>query len=151
MQGAMRDLRAHLEVLYGARTVPAPHVLQPGPVHHTWVTIGVDGTNRWIRGCVHCALGAPDCGPTNLANWWLFVGAETWKTVFAFDKKTYFDGQLRAAATAELPHNDRGWQAPLFFLWASGKAHVLLDGGDGNGVPPRGGRLLAFRSDSPPQ
>ena len=68
MHGAMCDLRARVELLCGAWTVPAPHVLQPGAHHYTWVTIGVDGTNRWNRGYVHCALGAPRCGPTNLAS-----------------------------------------------------------------------------------
>ena len=91
MHGAMCDLWARV---YGARTVPAPHVLQPGAHHYTWVTIGVDGTNRWNRGYVHCALGALGCGPTNLASWWLFEGTETWKKVFALQNECDFDGQL---------------------------------------------------------
>ena len=73
IHGAMWDLWARVDLLYGARTVPAPHVLQLGAHHHTWVTIGVDGTNRWNRGYVHCALGAPGCGSTNLASWWPFL------------------------------------------------------------------------------
>ena len=131
MHGAMCDLRARVELLYGVRTVPAPHLLQPGAHHYTWVTIGVDGTNRWNRGYVRCALCAPSCRPTNLASWWLFESAETWKTVFALQNECDFDGQLRAAATAKLPQDDGGVRTPLFFLRADGKAHVLLAGVDG--------------------
>ena len=127
--GVMCDLRARTELLYGARTVPAPHVLQPRAQHYTWVTIGVDGTNRWNCGYVHCALGAPSCGPTKLASWWLFEGAETWKTVFALQNECDFDGQLQAAATAKLPQDDARVRAPPFFL----RAYVLLAGGDGFG------------------
>ena len=92
MHGAMCDLRAGVELLYGARTVHAPHVLQPGARHYTWVTIGVDGTNRGNRGCVHCALRALGCGPKNLASWWFFEGAETWRTVSALQNECDFDG-----------------------------------------------------------
>ena len=83
MHGIMCDLRTRVDLLYGARTVRTPHVLQPRAHHSTWVTISVDGTNWWNRAYAHCALGAPSCGPANLDGWWLFEGAETWRTVFA--------------------------------------------------------------------
>ena len=83
MHGALCDLRACVDLLFGARTVRAPRVLQPGAHHYTWVTIGVDRTNWWNRAHVHGALGALGCGITKLASWRLFEGAETWKTVFA--------------------------------------------------------------------
>ena len=108
-----------------------PHVLQLGVHQYTWVIVGVGGTNRWNRGYVHCALGAPGCGPTDLASWWRLEGVETWKTVFALQNQCDFDGQLRAAAIAKLPQDDEGVHASLFFLRANGKAYVLLAGGDG--------------------
>ena len=49
-------------LLYGARTVPATHVLQPRAHDYTWLNIGVDGTNRWNLGYIHCGLGALGSG-----------------------------------------------------------------------------------------
>ena len=76
MQGAFCNLAERLALLYEARPVPTPDTMQAGAQCHTWVTIGVDGTNRWKRAYVHCALAAPGCGPTQLARWWLFEGSE---------------------------------------------------------------------------
>ena len=50
---------------------------------------------------------------------------------FALQSECDFAGQLRGAATAKLPQVDGGGCAPLFFLRADGKAHVLLARGDG--------------------
>ena len=103
MHGTMCDLRARVDFFYGARTVRGPHLLKRGACHYTWVTIGIDGTNGWNRGYVHCALDAPGCGPTNLARWWLFEGAETWTTMFTLQNECDFDGQLQTPATSKPP------------------------------------------------
>ena len=67
MQGAYCNIADRLALLYEARAVRTPEALQPG-AQHTWVTIGVDGTNRWNRAYVHCAVAAPGCVPTQLAS-----------------------------------------------------------------------------------
>ena len=77
MQGAFCNLAERLALLYETRPVPTPD-MQAGAQRHTWVTIGVDGTNQWNRAYVHCAMAAPGCGPTELASWWLLEGSEMW-------------------------------------------------------------------------
>ena len=81
MQGAYCSIAERLALLYEARAVRTPETLQPGAQRNTWVTIGVDRTNRWNGAYVHCAVAAPGCGPTQLASWWLFEGSEMWATV----------------------------------------------------------------------
>ena len=83
MQGAYCNIAERLALLYEVRAVRTPKALQPGAQRNTWVTIGVDGTNRWNRAYVHCAVAAPGCGPTQLASWWLFEGSEMWATVYS--------------------------------------------------------------------
>ena len=95
------------------------------------MTIGVDGTNRWNRAYVHCAVAAPGCGPTQLASWWLFEGSEMWATVYSMQSECDFDTQLRAATALPLPRADGVARSPLFFVRADGKAHIMLAGGDG--------------------
>ena len=131
MQGAYCNIAERLALLYEARAVRTPEALQPGAQRNTWVTIGVDGTNRWNRAYVHCAVAAPGCGPTQLASWWLFEGSEMWATVYSMQSECDFDTQLRAATALQLPHADGVARSPLFFVRADGKAHIMLAGGDG--------------------
>ena len=91
MQGAYCNIAERLALLYEARAVRTPGPLQPGAQRNTRVTIGVDGTNRWNRAYVHCAVAAPDCGPTQLASWWLFEGSEMWATVYSMQSECDFD------------------------------------------------------------
>ena len=93
--------------------------------------IGVDGTNRWNRAYVHCAVSAPGCGPTQLASWWLFEASETRATVYNMQSECDFDTQLRAATALQMPHADGVARSPLFFVRADGKAHIMLAGGGG--------------------
>ena len=95
------------------------------------MTIGVDDTNRWNRGYVHCAVTAPGCWPTQLASWWLFQGSEMWATVYSMQLECDFDTRLPAATALQLPHADGVARKPLFFVRADGKAHIMLAGGDG--------------------
>ena len=97
MQGAYCNIAERLAVLYEARAVRTPESLQPGAQRNTWVTIGVDGTNRWNRAYVHSAVAALGLGPTQLASWWLFEGSEMWATVYSMQSECDFDTQLRAA------------------------------------------------------
>ena len=97
---------------------PPPHMLQLGAHQHTCVTIGVDGTNRRNWGYVRCTLGAPSCGPNDLASWWMFESVEARRTLFSLQNECDCDGKLRAVTMASLPHDDGGLHAPLFFLWA---------------------------------
>ena len=76
MQGAYCKIAERLALLYEARAVRTLEALQPGAQRNTCMTIGVDGTNRWNRAYVHCAVAAPGCGPTQLASWWLLEGSE---------------------------------------------------------------------------
>ena len=46
MQGAYCIIAERLALLYEVRAVRTPEALQPGAHRSTWVTIGVDGTNR---------------------------------------------------------------------------------------------------------
>ena len=131
MQGAYCNIAERLALLYEARAVRTPEALQPGAQRNTWVTIGVDGTNRWNRAYVHCAVAAPGCGPTQLDSWWLFEGSEMWATVYSMQSECDFDTQLRAATALQLPHADGVARSPLFFIRADGKAHIMLAGGDG--------------------
>ena len=131
MQGAYCNIAERLALLYEARAVRTPEALQPGAQRNTWVTIGVDGTNRWNRAYVHCAMAAPGCGPTQLAKWWLLEGSEMWATVYSMQSECDFDTQLRAATALQLPHADGVAHSPLFFVRADGKAHIMLAGGDG--------------------
>ena len=64
MQGAYCNLTGRLALLNKARPVPTMDTMQAGAQHDTWVTIGVDGTNRWNQAYVHYAVAAPGCGPT---------------------------------------------------------------------------------------
>ena len=128
MRGAYCDLPAQLDLMYQARAVLA---MQPGGSRHTWVTIGVDGTNRWNRGYVHDVVVGPWCGSSNQASWWLFEGSEQWATVYGMQLDCDFDAQIRAVAALRLPHTDGVDCEMLFFLLADCKAHVILDGGDG--------------------
>ena len=41
---------------FAAWAPPSPHLLQPNTHVHTWLTMGVDGTNRWKQNYVDCAL-----------------------------------------------------------------------------------------------
>ena len=100
-----------------------PHVLQPGAAHYILVTTGVDGTSRWFRGYVHCALGVPGWGPTNLGSWRLFEGAEKWKMAFALHNECDFDGQLQVAATAKLRKMMEGC-VPLCFPYEQMARHM---------------------------
>ena len=67
-QGAYCNIVERLALLYEARAVHTLEALQPGAQRKTLVTMGVDGTNRWKRAYVHCAVAAPGCGPTQLAS-----------------------------------------------------------------------------------
>ena len=69
MQGAFCNLAERLALLYEARPVPIADTMQAGAQRHTWVTIGVDGSNLWDRASVHYVVAAPGCGPTQLAKW----------------------------------------------------------------------------------
>ena len=130
MQGAYCNVDERLALLYEARAVRTPEVLQPGAQRNTWVTIGVDGTNRWNRAYRNCEVAAPGCGPTQLASWWLLEGSEMWATVYSMQSQCDFDTQLRAATALQLPHADGVTRSPLFFVRADGKAHIMLAGGD---------------------
>ena len=68
MQEAYCNIAERLALLCEARAVCTPEALQPGAQRNTWVTVGVDGPNRWNRAYVHCAVAAPGCGPTQLAS-----------------------------------------------------------------------------------
>ena len=131
MQGAYCNLAEHLALLYKVRPVPTPDTMQAGARRHTWVTIGVDGTNWWNRAYVHYAVAALGCGPTQLASRWLFEGSEMLATVHRMQSDFDFDAQLRVAVALPLPHADGLARSPLFFLQADGKAHIMLAGGDG--------------------
>ena len=72
-----------------------------------------DGTKRWNRAYVHCAVVAPGCGPTHLANWWLFEGSEMWATVYSMQSESDLLTQLRAATALQLPHADRVARSPI--------------------------------------
>ena len=54
-----------------------------------------------------------------------------WATVHSVQSECDFDTQLRAATALQLPHADGVARSPLFFVWADGKAHIMLAGGDG--------------------
>ena len=54
-----------------------------------------------------------------------------WATVYSMQSECDFDTQLRAARALQLPHADGVARSPLFFVWADGKAHIMLAGGDG--------------------
>ena len=131
MQGAYCNIAERLALLYEARAVRTPEPLQAGAQPNTWVTIGVDATNRWNRAYLHCAGAAPGSGPTQLASWWLFEGSEMWATVYNMQSECDFDTQLRAATALQLPHADGVARSPLFFVRADGKDHIMLAGGDG--------------------
>ena len=131
MQGAYCNMAERLALLDEAPAVRTPEALQPGAQRNTWVTIGVDGTNRRNGAYVHCAMAAPGCGPTQLAIWWLFEGSEMWATVYNMQAECDFDTQLRTATALQLPHADGMARSPLFFVRADGKAHIMLAGRDG--------------------
>ena len=104
--------------------------MQPGGSPYIWVTIGVDGTDRWNRVYVHCAVAGPWSGTNDFASWWLFEGSEQWATVYRMQTECNFGAQIRAAPALRLPHVDGVERQPLLFLRADGKAHVILAGGD---------------------
>ena len=64
MQGAFCILAKAWALLYEAGPVPTPDTMQAGAQRHTWVTICLNGTYRWNRAYVHCAVAAAGCGPT---------------------------------------------------------------------------------------
>ena len=140
MQGAYCNIAERLALLHEARAVRTPEALQPGAQRNTWVTIGVDGTNRWNY--VHCAVAAPGCGPTRLASWCLFEGSEMWATVYNMQLEWDFDTQLCVATAAQLPHANGVARNPLFFVRAwQGPHHASRQGllhqeePQGHGVP----------------
>ena len=90
MQGAFCNLADRLALLYQARSVPTPDTMQAGAQRHTWVTIGVYGTNWWNRAYVHCVVAPPGCGPTQHASWVLFEGSEMWATVYHMQSECDF-------------------------------------------------------------
>ena len=130
MQEAFCKLVEGLALLYEACPVPTPDNMQAGAQRHTWVTIGVRGTNRWSRAYVHCVVAAPGSEPTPLASWWLFDGGEMWATVHRMQSECNFHAQHRAVVALQLPHVDGLARSPLFLLRADGKAHIMLAGGD---------------------
>ena len=75
-------------------------------------------------------MAGPWFGPNNLARWWLFEGSGQWATVYRMQNECNFDAQIRAAQALRLHHANRVEHHPLLFLWADGKAHVILAGGD---------------------
>ena len=119
-----------LDLMYQARAVPTPDAMQTGGSRYTWVTIGVDGTNRWNRGDVHCAVFGPWSGPSDVTSWWLFEDNEQWAAVYRMQTEFSFDAQIRAANALCLPHVDGVDREPLLFLRADGKGHVILAGGE---------------------
>ena len=120
MQAACYNLVGRLAFLYEARAVPTPDTLQAGTKVYNGVTIGDDGTNRWNRVYVHCAVVAPGCWPTQPANWWLIEGNQMWATVYHMQSECDFDAHLHAAVALQLPYADGVAQSPLFFLRADG-------------------------------
>ena len=54
-----------------------------------------------------------------------------WATVYNMQSECDFDTQLRAAAALQLQHADGVARSLPFFVWADGKAHIMLAGGDG--------------------
>ena len=131
MQGAYCNIAERLVLLYEARALRTTEALHPGAQRNTWVTFGVDSTNRWNRAYVHCAVAAPACGPTQLGSWWLSEGSKMWATVYSMQSECDFDTQLRAATALQLPHAYGVPRSPLFFVRVDGKAHIMLAGGDG--------------------
>ena len=95
------------------------------------MTTGVAGRKTVKWGLRALCRGAPGGGPTQLASWWLFEGSEMWATVFNMQSECDFDAELRAATALQLPHVDGVARSPLFFVWADGKAHIMLAGGNG--------------------
>ena len=73
--------------------------MQARAEHHTWVAIGVDGTDEWNRVYVHCAPGASGLW-ANTA-WWPFEGR--WATVYRMQSACDFDAQPRAAWPCNCP------------------------------------------------
>ena len=65
MQGTFCALPGRLDSMYQARVVPARYPMQLGGSWYKWVTIAVDGTNRWNRGCIHCAVAGRWCGSSD--------------------------------------------------------------------------------------
>ena len=120
-----------LALLYEARGVRTSEALPRGAQRNSWVTVGVDGTNRWNQAYVYCAVAAPGRGPTQLAGWWLLEGSEMWATMYTMQSESDFDTQLRAATDLELLHADGVAPGHLFFVRVDGKAHIMLAGGDG--------------------
>ena len=59
MQGAYSNVGERLVLRYEARAVRTPEALQPGAQRNTWVTIGVDGTNRWNRALEKAGVKRP--------------------------------------------------------------------------------------------
>ena len=55
MRGAYRPFSERLELMYEVRALQAPDTMQTGGSRYTWVTIGVDGTNRGIGGMSLCS------------------------------------------------------------------------------------------------
>ena len=106
MRGAYCLFPERLDLMYHVRAVPAPDAMQPGGSRYTWVTIGVDGTNRWNRGYVHCAVVGLWSRPKDVTSWWLFEGSEQWATVYRMQTECNFDAQIQAAQALRLPHAD---------------------------------------------
>ena len=146
LQGAFCNLAERLALLYQARAVPTPDTMQAGAQRHSWVTMGVDGTNRWNQVYVHCVVAAPGWGLTQLASWRVFEGSKKCATVYRMQSECDFDAQLRAAVALQLPHADGLEHSPLFFLRADRKAHILLAGGDNFTKKSPGGMVCHYCS-----
>ena len=76
MRGGYCRFAECLDLMYQARAVPAPETMQTGGSRYTWVTIGVDGTNRWNMGYAHCVVAAPWSRSNYPPSRWVFEGSE---------------------------------------------------------------------------
>ena len=53
-----------------------------------------------------------------------------WAMMYIMQSDCDFDTKLRAATALQLPQSDGVACSPPFFVWADGKAHIMLAGGD---------------------
>ena len=109
------------------RPAPPSDMMQPGDRRLQWLPLTVDGTWRHEAWCVHCTLGGT-ASANQLSSWWLLGGSDKWETLYAASQEIDFDDELCKAATVSFKDTEGNDRQSLFFLFAYGKAKVLMAG-----------------------
>ena len=127
INGAAGYLPDRIGHVFKCRPPPPSDIMQPGDRRLHWLPIAVDGTSRHEASYVPPSVQWT-ASPNQLSSWWLLGGSEKWETLYAASQEIDFGDELRKAATPSFKDTGGNDRQSHFFLFADGKAQVLMAG-----------------------